>query len=494
MNIIIFLFFTIFSLTATAQSPWYFGSGKAVNLTNAIRYKNGIEQLAGGLDPSATAVSADTGSIYLSTSGTAYLKQDNGLSTNWLPLGVATTGTVATINGQSGPAVSIASGSAGTDFAVSASSNVITLDIPSSSASARGLLTSANWTTFNNKEPAITATSSSDYYRGDKTFQPLNKTAVGLSNVDNTSDATKNAATATLTNKTLTSPVINSPTGIVKGDVGLGNVDNTSDANKPVSTATQTALDAKVEGTASSVDSEVMLFSSTTGKAAKRATGTGFAKLSSGVLSTSTTVNAASELTGISPVANGGTGANTLTANNVILGNGSSAVQFVAPGSSGKVLKSNGTTWASAEPDAQIMGIYARAGQAVVNDAVLVYDTTIFTRDANIYNTTTGVGTFQTSGTYMIIAVARTVAVAAAAANSFNLAVNVDGIIFTGPGDYAEGATSRPFSAHTIAAGNVSASDTFQVQFSESIPSVNLSSSTPGTAPVSYLIILKVGH
>ncbi len=30
-----------------------------------------------------------------------------------------------------------------------------------------------------------------------------------------------------------------------KSDVGLGNVDNTSDANKPISTATQTALDAK---------------------------------------------------------------------------------------------------------------------------------------------------------------------------------------------------------------------------------------------------------
>ena len=51
--------------------------------------------------------------------------------------------------------------------------------------------------------------------------------------------------TQTLTNKTLTSPVINTPTGITKSDVGLGNVDNTSDANKPVSTATQTALDLK---------------------------------------------------------------------------------------------------------------------------------------------------------------------------------------------------------------------------------------------------------
>ena len=51
--------------------------------------------------------------------------------------------------------------------------------------------------------------------------------------------------TQTLTNKTLTSPVINSPTGITKSDVGLANVDNTTDASKPISTAAQTALDLK---------------------------------------------------------------------------------------------------------------------------------------------------------------------------------------------------------------------------------------------------------
>jgi hypothetical protein len=50
------------------------------------------------------------------------------------------------------------------------------------------------------------------------------------------------------------------------------------------------------------------------------------------------------------PVASGGTGATTLTANNVLLGNGTSAVQAVAPGSSGNLLTSNGTTWASAAP------------------------------------------------------------------------------------------------------------------------------------------------
>ena len=45
--------------------------------------------------------------------------------------------------------------------------------------------------------------------------------------------------------------------------------------------------------------------------------------------------------------ASGGTGQSSLTLNNVILGNGTSAVQFVAPGTNGNVLTSNGTTWTS---------------------------------------------------------------------------------------------------------------------------------------------------
>lgn len=48
------------------------------------------------------------------------------------------------------------------------------------------------------------------------------------------------SSTQTLTNKTLTSPAITTPTGIVKADVGLSNVDNTSDATKNAATATLT--------------------------------------------------------------------------------------------------------------------------------------------------------------------------------------------------------------------------------------------------------------
>jgi hypothetical protein len=59
-------------------------------------------------------------------------------------------------------------------------------------------------------------------------------------------------------------------------------------------------------------------------------------------------VVATSEFAGTLAVANGGTGAASLTANNVVLGNDTSAVQFVAPGTTGNVLTSDGTTWTSA--------------------------------------------------------------------------------------------------------------------------------------------------
>lgn len=96
------------------------------------------------------------------------------------------------------------------------------------------------------------------------------KTDLGISNVDNTSDANKPVSTATQTALDLkqnldsdlttlagltatTDNFIQSKSSAwasrtiaqVKTDLGISNVDNTSDANKPVSTATQTALDAK---------------------------------------------------------------------------------------------------------------------------------------------------------------------------------------------------------------------------------------------------------
>jgi hypothetical protein len=62
------------------------------------------------------------------------------------------------------------------------------------------------------------------------------------------------------------------------------------------------------------------------------------------------TIDLTTHVSGTLPVANGGSGAATFTANNVLLGNGTSAFQVVAPGASGNLLTSDGTTWVSSAP------------------------------------------------------------------------------------------------------------------------------------------------
>lgn len=82
----------------------------------------------------------------------------------------------------------------------------------------------------------------------------LTKDDVGLSNVDNTSDADKPVSTATQTaldaKATITALDAHTnntanPHSVTKAQVGLGNVQNLAPADMPVSTDTQTALDAK---------------------------------------------------------------------------------------------------------------------------------------------------------------------------------------------------------------------------------------------------------
>lgn len=84
----------------------------------------------------------------------------------------------------------------------------------------------------------------------DTHWDTLDKTDVGLTEVDNTSDANKPVSSAAQTALNLKAN-INSPTftgtvsGVTKTMVGLGNVDNTTDLQKPISTATANALNLK---------------------------------------------------------------------------------------------------------------------------------------------------------------------------------------------------------------------------------------------------------
>ena len=89
------------------------------------------------------------------------------------------------------------------------------------------------------KEAAIATGLATQYFRGDKSWQTLDKTAVGLANVDNTSDANKPISTATqtaLNAKAPTSRSITTGTGLTGG--GDLSADRTLQVNFGTTTGT----------------------------------------------------------------------------------------------------------------------------------------------------------------------------------------------------------------------------------------------------------------
>jgi hypothetical protein len=98
---------------------------------------------------------------------------------------------------------------------------------------------------------------------------------------------------------------------------------------------------------------DILYASGSTAFSKLAAVATGNALLSGGVGSAPVygKIGLTTHVSGVLPVSNGGTGAATLAANNVLLGNGTSALQAVAPSTAGNLLTSNGTSWVSALPN-----------------------------------------------------------------------------------------------------------------------------------------------
>ena len=160
--------FAIGSSTASATTTLF-----SVNNTGSTTIANGVNITAGCYAINGTCLSLSsfagtlavanggTGSTTLSgilvgngTSAVKTLVVGSGLTFDGTTL--ATSGTGITSIGpagqlQTGGTQTLATSTTGSDFTITASSNTITFNLPTASASNRGALSSADWTTFNNK-------------------------------------------------------------------------------------------------------------------------------------------------------------------------------------------------------------------------------------------------------------------------------------------------------------------------------------------------------
>jgi hypothetical protein len=108
---------------------------------------------------------------------------------------------------------------------------------------------------------------------------------------------------------------------------------------------------------------------------------------------------------GTNSVAGGGTGDTTLTANNLLVGAGTSPVTFIAPGTSGNILQSNGTTWnsvANAVTPAVGASYYCSVNQTTTSGNPINFDTSTFDTNSAVTTGSSWKFTAPYTGYYQI--------------------------------------------------------------------------------------------
>jgi hypothetical protein len=136
---------------------------RKVDNTDAVVSVNGFTGIVNlALDNiSDVSATSPTGGQLLRFNGTSSVWE------NWTPTYISAA--ITSLNGLTGAVQTMVTGTAGTDFTIDASGTVHTFNIPTASATKRGLLSSADWSTFSGKQDAFGNQSANTVYAGPTT-------------------------------------------------------------------------------------------------------------------------------------------------------------------------------------------------------------------------------------------------------------------------------------------------------------------------------------
>lgn len=93
--------------------------------------------------------------IFNTTDNVFKVNTGTSASPVWTPLATGSGVAINSLNGLTGTTQTFATGTTGTDFGISSSGTVHTFNLPTASASNRGALLAADWSTFSNKQNAL---------------------------------------------------------------------------------------------------------------------------------------------------------------------------------------------------------------------------------------------------------------------------------------------------------------------------------------------------